>query len=138
MCFFVCLFVCFLVHVVTAALESQWDTFGCLWVAQRALSEHFGLHVAPFLRSLGTVGLSCGLLFSTLGAQVENYQKKKQKRAETVGHLEGLFVTFSYKSRVCVGVCLHVVFVSSLFSGFQGCLSLDPLAPAQSKRVFSF
>ena len=36
-----------------------------------------------------------------------------------------------------MGVCLHPVFVP-LFNGFQGCLNLDPLAPAQSKRVFSF
>ena len=36
-----------------------------------------------------------------------------------------------------MGVCLHPVFVP-LFNGFQGCLNLDPLAPAQSKHVSAF
>ena len=36
---------------------------------------------------------------------------------------------------MCEGVCLHVV-LCSLFSGFQDCLNLDPLAPVQSKHHF--
>ena len=62
---------------------------------------------------------------------------KKEFGHEKVHHFESLSGTFRLKSKVNVRVYLHVAWWSA-FNGFQDRLNLDPLAPAQSKRVFSF
>ena len=110
----------------------------------------FGLHLGSFLRSLGTLGPSFGLLFSTLGAQGQlcglfwhtRGPKVEITKKEAVFDPKYYFFgePFRHFSVKIEGVCgcLVACRLFSLFNGFQDCLNLDPLAPAQSKRVFSF
>ena len=87
----------------------------------------------PWATLRGTVAVlgSFVVTFETHGARRSKSLKKEVSRREKVLSFESHSDTFPLESKVCVGVCLHVVLLF-FFSGFEDCLDLDPLAPVQS------